>query len=280
MKVLVTGARGFIGQRVSATLRQQGHDVVGLGRGGDPALGIIGRDLAADRLEPMLEGVNVVVHCAGQAHASGATEGDYQRNVVLATRRLVEAIVGTAGDSPASRVLINFSSIKAMGEILPVGSDERYECIPTTPYGRAKLEAETIVAEAASHIGTVVSLRPSPVFGPDGRGLIGMLTRLGSRGLLPRIGVDTGTRSYVHVDDVAAAVMACLTLPAGSHTFCLSDGKGYTLGRRPYCTPATPTMVSPVATRKPSSDGAGTGRPMGKSPALGRPPAIGLSCGF
>ncbi len=75
MRILVTGAYGFIGSHIVTGLRSAGHEVVGCGR--DTALGPrlhpdiewlacdFNRDTSADVWRPRVTGIDAVVNCAG-----------------------------------------------------------------------------------------------------------------------------------------------------------------------------------------------------------------------
>lgn len=228
MKALVTGASGFIGSTIARKLRSEGWEVSGLGRGNMPP-GFYGAwhqcDLSAGAPPSEATSVDLVIHCAGQAHSSGLPAEEFQRHVVTSSNNLLASIQMASGSSGR---LIYLSSIKAMGESLPKGSNEQTNPKPSSPYGIAKLAVERILEQAISEnaLSSCTILRPSPVFGEGSKGLIGLLARLGNLGLVPRVSGHTGERSYVHVDDVASAVLAVASL-GSFQTFCLSDGSSY-----------------------------------------------------
>jgi len=141
MRILVTGAAGFIGSHCAQRLRDLGHDVVGLdcftdyyARGlkdlnaeevrarGVPLHEL---DLAEDDLPQVVEGVEAVYHFAAQPGNSPRTPFEsYVRNNLTATHRLVQAVK----DLPTLRAFINISTPK-----------------PTSNYGVTKLAAEQLV---------------------------------------------------------------------------------------------------------------------------------------
>ena len=121
--VLVTGGTGTLGRHVVSRLRDAGCEVRVLTRNSRPAAGgirfVIGDLAKVDQLQPAVDGVAVIVHCAG------SSKGD-----VGATRNLVRA---AASSSPPPHLV--FISIVGV-DTLPRG------------YMRSKLEAERVVTES------------------------------------------------------------------------------------------------------------------------------------
>lgn len=204
---LVSGATGFIGQRLWRALRAEGVPCRGLARSAVPAAGIHAVDLA-DRtaLAAACAGAERVFHCAGYAHAFAALSGDdadlHWRVNFEGTRNLVEA-AGAAG----IRSFVFLSSVKAMAEPGQACADEDFPGQPQTAYGRAKRAAEVAVLEAGRRFGMhVVNLRPAMVYGAGGRGNLERMGRLVQRGLFPPLPETGNHRSLVHVDDVVATM--------------------------------------------------------------------------
>src|ERR1041385_7590540 len=144
MKALVTGAGGFIGQRLVKRLLAEDAQVVALihhppgpfGRlkGVEEVFGDI-RDEALMRT--IGANCDTVFHLAGRVHALSETSDDdplYEAINVEGTRKLLQGAVAAG-----AKRFIFFSSVKAMGEGGHECLDESFEVAPSTAYGRTKL---------------------------------------------------------------------------------------------------------------------------------------------
>ena len=204
---LVSGATGFIGQRLLRSMREEGLPCRGLVRSGIASADMRIVDLAdKSALTATCAGADRVFHCAGYAHAFSSLSGDdsalhWQVNFE-GTRNLAEA-AGAAG----VKRFVFLSSIKAMAEPGSIAADEDLAGEPATAYGQAKRAAETAVLEAGQRYGMhVVNLRLAMVYGSGGRGNLERMGRLVRRGLFPPLPETGNHRSLVHVDDVVEAV--------------------------------------------------------------------------
>lgn len=232
MKVLVTGASGYIGRAVLRDLEASGHEPVAAVR--DPrrlpehwrGRAVTVLDLGQDTdWSGAIAGVDGVVHLAGPSDPDGISEADLIRTIVNGSKRLAEASV-SAG---VSRFVL-VSSVKAMADTTPVaGVDEKAAPAPTDAYGRAKLAAERAVeAIGAEGAGMEVAvLRPAPVYGPgSGGNLRRMVDFLRTSPPVLPLGITGNRRSFLHRDSLCAAILACLEHPrAGGRTFCVTDGE-------------------------------------------------------
>ena len=230
--VFVTGASGFVGRRLTEHLITSGHRV----RGGMRRLvpGPWQEQVVADLSERIpkatFDGVDTVYHLAGRAHALSAN-GDrdelYQRHIVEATSKVFEAAI-----TARVRRFVYVSSVKAMGDGSTECRDEDSQCVPTTPYGRAKKAAEDVIlsTQANSNL-EVVIVRPAMVYGPDGKGnLQKMIAAIADR-KFPPILYDGNKRSMVHVDDLCAAMMLLgQSRLAASRVFIVTDNNPYSIG--------------------------------------------------
>ena len=229
MKVLVTGATGFVGRVLCETLRARGHVVIralrsvtrGTGAGeGDVVVGEIdgGTDWAA-----ALAGVDVVVHLAARVHVmrdGAAGEPEHFRVNAAGTARLAESAYAAG-----VRRVVFLSSIKVNGEGRERPYGETDVPAPVDPYGRSKLEAERALVAAAAVAGAeAVVIRPPLVYGPGVRGNFLRLLGLVYRGLPLPLGSIRNRRSLVSVWNLCDLVLVCLSHPAApGHVFFAAD---------------------------------------------------------
>lgn len=205
--ILVSGASGFIGQRLVSRLCTDGQACRPLVRIQGGGASAVVADLAdRDALTGACSGVASVLHCAGYAHAFSSLSGDASAKHWAVnfegTRNLVEA----AGQAGVKRFVF-LSSVKAMAEPGEVCADENFPGLPETAYGQSKLAAEQAVLAAGQRYGMhVVSLRLSMVYGAGGRGNLERMGHLVKSGVFPPLPETGNHRSLVHVDDVVSAI--------------------------------------------------------------------------
>lgn len=162
-RFLVTGAAGFIGSHLVEALRAAGHDVIGVDR--RPGADVVGDLLTLD-LAPLLDGVEYVVHLAGQpgVRESWSQFPAYLAGNLQTTQRLLESL----RDRPLKKfVLASTSSV--YGEA-PMPAREDGPAMPVSPYGLTKLAAEKLCDLYGRTAGIPwVALRYFTVYGPRQR---------------------------------------------------------------------------------------------------------------
>lgn len=188
MKVLLTGASGFIGSAISQALLGQGYSLVAISRstGFDFA-----RMQAAGDWLPLLEGVEAVVNAAGII-----AEGGGQRFDVI-HRHAPQALFNACRQAGVASVV----------QISALGADER----AVTPYHLSKRAADETLGRLPLK-GTV--LRPSLVYGKGGASA-GLFLRLARLPWVPLVGEGAQPVQPVHISDLVATVLRCLQPEAG-----------------------------------------------------------------
>jgi nucleoside-diphosphate-sugar epimerase len=231
MKILVTGASGFIGNFLLAALRDTAYEVRAASRSLLEQWGI--DYVSAPELGPdadwsrALNGVDVVIHLAGRAHvpsknADAETDEVYFRINTEGTRALAEqaAAVGV-------KHFIFFSSCHAVAAESEVQITEKTQSTPLTAYGRSKLEAERAIREALQNTACAWTiLRPPLVYGKGNKANFGLLLKLVKSGIPLPLASVRNRRSFVYVENLADVIVACLgNSKAFGKTYLPSDGE-------------------------------------------------------
>ena len=232
MRLLATGANGFVGRAFCAEAVRQGHELRALVREAARGTGLPGevvetRDLQSADWRSILSGVDVIVHLAARVHVMKETAAD-----PLAEFRAVNVdmtvALATAAAAHGAKRFVYVSSIKVNGE----QTRERAFTADDPPapqdaYGRAKCEAEHALQRIADKTGLEVTIvRPPLVYGPGVRGNFLRLLKLVDRGMpLPFAGVEN-RRSLVYSRNLASALVACSQHPAAAgRTYLVNDGE-------------------------------------------------------
>lgn len=205
MRVAITGASGFIGSALVPSLRHDGHEVVPIGRSASEP-GAIRWDPAAGLLDASaLEGLDAVVHLAGEGIADRRWSDEQKRRIrdsrVLGTTLLANRL---AELTSAPAVLVAGSGIDAYGdrgdEVLTESSSRGEGFLAEVV---RDWEAATAPAEAAGI--RVAHIRTSMVLGSDG-GALPRMARLARFGLLGKIGSGRQWWSWITIDDQVRAI--------------------------------------------------------------------------
>jgi nucleoside-diphosphate-sugar epimerase len=231
MKILVTGASGFIGNFLLVALRDAGHKVRAASRSRVEQRGI--DYVSAPELGPnadwsrALNGADVVVHLAGRAHvpsknADAETEEVYFRINTEGTRALAEQ-AAAAG----LKHFVFLSSCHAVGAESEVQITEKTQSTPLTAYGRSKLEAERATRKALQHTACAWTiLRPPLVYGKGNKANFGLLLKLVKSGIPLPLASVRNRRSFIYVENLVDVIVACLGNPkAFGKTYLPSDGE-------------------------------------------------------
>jgi nucleoside-diphosphate-sugar epimerase len=230
VRVLITGASGFIGGHLAEALCRRGDDVFCLVRKTSlvshlrhlPARLVSGDVTDAASLCAAVRGMDYVFHLAGIITSLDPRE--YEAINVQGTQNLVRAVLQEA---PGLKRFIFVSSISAAGPSLADRAfSETDEPRPVSEYGQSKLAAERIVLAAGSKL-PVTIIRPPNVLGPRQRELQESI-RLIRRRIVPVLGNGRPQTSLADVDDVVRALVLSAENPrAVGETYFITDGKTY-----------------------------------------------------
>lgn len=249
MRVLVTGALGFIGGWVSLRLSEAGYEVYGVDNGSRSTFSVeelsergVRVELAdlreVCRLEDIFRSVrpNVVIHAAAYVSAEESLRDPvlYAENNVISTVSVLRASVTFR----VSRfVYLSSAAVYGIPRYLPV--DEDHPLDPVTPYGASKLAGEVFVTSFSKAYGIeYVILRLFNVYGPRQSadnpysGVVARFVSRASKGLPPIIyGSGEQTRDFVHVLDVCRAVELSMKTAHTRMSYNIGTGKPTTIGR-------------------------------------------------
>ncbi|MEQ1686699.1 MAG: NAD(P)-dependent oxidoreductase [Burkholderiaceae bacterium] len=237
MKILLTGAGGFLGKQIARSLLANGAGNLRLHFRQRPPAGFVegfgaqfpdaciewvaANLLARGKLDSVVHGVDCIVHAAAGMRGAAA---DMFANTVLGSRNVLEAAI--AGGVQRVVLVSSFSVYNteklASGALLTESNPIEQIGINKGPYGYAKTRQEQLFLDLAQQHGLeTVILRPGVIYGPGGGGLsprvgikaMGVFFSLGGKVTLP----------LTYVDNCADAVaQATLHAPSGS-TFNVVD---------------------------------------------------------
>ncbi len=239
-KILVTGANGFVGQRLCAFLAKREHDVKAAVR--DDGVEVY----ASSQVEKIVIGalehpgfltesetirifsdVDTVIHLASRVHMMHETSQDplaeYRKVNVEATKKLANAAAKFG-----VRRFVYLSSVKVNGE--HTVAEQKFNELdfpsPQDAYGKSKWEAEQILHEIAKSTGLEVVIIRSPlVYGKGVKANFQKLVQLIKSGWPIPLGAVNNSRSLIYVDNLVEAIFVCMHHErARNQTYLVSDG--------------------------------------------------------
>lgn len=237
MKVLVTGANGFVGSWLCDVLQREGHEVVRAIRSGECTnplhhhIVIGDMDGGTDWL-PALAGVEVVIHTAARVHVLHESVTDplseFRHVNIDATVRLAEQ----AAESGVQRFIF-ISTIGVLGNYSTTPMDEHRTPNPPNAYSASKREAEVRLMQVADRTALqAVIVRPPLVYGPGVKANFLRLMQAVDKGMLLPFGRVRNKRDFISIENLCQLVMLCLDHPAAANQiFVVADGE-------PISTPA------------------------------------------
>jgi nucleoside-diphosphate-sugar epimerase len=237
-RVWISGASGFVGKAIVRVLRTRGDQVIAPVRDPrraqdlvDMGVTVIEDDLSdVAGIADQLRDVDAAIHAAGSYRVGIAREergAMWDANIGTTTRVLDAAeIVHTPR-------LVYVSTVNVFGNTHGQAVDELYRRKLRDGflswYDETKFGAQEVVAQRARAGAPIVSVLPSQVYGPGDHSAVGNQIHLAHAGKLPyRAMIDVGF-GFVHVDDLAAGIVAAMDRGSVPGTYILS-GPRHRLG--------------------------------------------------
>lgn len=236
MKVLLTGATGFVGQHLMQGLTQHNHSVIAAVRSGSiNQLDTLGHD-ERDEVSPLKvdslgdvtvsvlkeRGVETIVHCAGLAHSPSATPEQFREVNTELTLELARnaAVAGVVR-------FVFFSSIGVNGasSVRPICASDL--AAPYDAYTESKhLAEEGLFALAKTTNMEVVVIRPPLIYGKGAPGNFAKLVKLAKLPVPLPFGAINNKRSFVSIDNLINFAAVCISnATAANQVFLVSDGE-------------------------------------------------------
>lgn len=228
MKVLVTGASGFVGQSLVKSLKLRGAWVVGVGRQltANNADTFFSVPDFTDQLywQKPLTGCDVVIHLAARVHILA----EYPKNSLAEFRKInvegTQCLAESAAQAGVKR-FIYVSSIGVNGTRTSLPFTELDNPNPQSAYALSKWEAEQALHQVAKRTGLeIVIVRPPLVYGVNAPGNFAQMLKVLATGIpLPFLSVKN-KRSFIYVDNLVDVLILCSTHPdAAGKTYLVSD---------------------------------------------------------
>jgi len=232
MKVLVTGATGFVGRALCPLLLRCGFEVCAAVRGSASAIASGIEPIRINALGPETDwsaatsGCDAVVHLAGLAHVLSKCGADEAKRIHEVNVEATEHLARAAARYRVRRFVF-ISSAKVHGER---STDRPWTELdapaPQDPYAHSKWEAEQALQNVANATALKVTiLRPPLVYGRGVKANFLRLLNTVDRGLPIPLGAIRNQRSLIYVGNLADAIVSSLRhSDAANRTFLVADG--------------------------------------------------------
>lgn len=233
MRILITGAGGFVGRSLVEAALASGHDVVATLLSGSlaarPGVSVTRVDLSEDAGAVFQDRrqIDAVIHLAGRAHVLKESSADPKREyIVQNVHTTIE--LAKAAHLAGVRRFVFLSSIGVNGRVTR-GRPFSEQSIPApcSHYAESKWMAECALREFAARTGVGVTIVRVPlVIGPMVKGNLERLLRIVWRGVpLPLASVDNA-RSFIGVANLSDLLLECASNPAAEGELFLAADDG------------------------------------------------------
>ena len=194
MKIIITGAAGFVGSNLSKFLKEKGHHI---------------SPLSLRKAWELDQNAEAIIHLAGKAHDTKNTSAEkeyFEINTELTKKLFDEFLKTTAQD------FIYFSSVKATADTVEGFLDENHTSNPQTPYGKSKLEAEEfLLSQKLPENKRLFIIRPCMIHGPGNKGNLNLLYKFVQKGIPYPLAAFENKRSFLSIDNLNFLILEMLS---------------------------------------------------------------------
>lgn len=218
MKVLVTGATGFLGKKLALRLAKMGYTVTAVGRNvvignklNQPGIQFTPCSLEdKEKMIELCQGQDYVFHCGALSSPWGKYQDFYTSNV-LGTQNIIE------GSKQAHvKRLIHVSTPSLYfhyDERLDVKESDLLPEAFVNHYAKTKYLAEVAIDKAYQEGLPTISIRPRALFGPGDNAILPRLIKVCEKGVFPKIGNGSVLVDITYIENVVDALLLCINSP-------------------------------------------------------------------
>ncbi|MCC2606136.1 NAD-dependent epimerase/dehydratase family protein [Planctobacterium marinum] len=224
MKIILTGASGFIGSKLFDSLKEA-HEVIGTSRAPSKSLSKSPENSDLDGWVKLMNGADAVIHCAGRAHILNDKAPDPLQEFREANVEFTECLVDAALKANVKRFIF-FSSIGVMGDCsLGKPLKESDDLNPTMLYAISKREAEDLLkAKCQNTSMEFVIVRPPLVYDDDAPGNFARLIKIANTSVPWVFAAIKNKRTMVYRYNLVSLVHTLINHPAAANeTFFAAD---------------------------------------------------------
>jgi len=263
MKILLTGATGFVGGAVLDKLKFNDVRVLGRSRPELAEVDFVAAEIKSNvNYLAALVGVGVIIHSAARVHIMDENVEDplkaFRDVNTFGTLNLAQqaAVAGV-------KRFIFISSIKVNGEGTQLNEQYHYndQALPEDAYGQSKSEAEIGLRKIAQETGMeVVIIRPPLVYGPGVKANFAAMMNVAAKNLPLPLGAIHNKRNLVALENLVDLIVTCIDHPkAANETFLVSDDQDVSTtellnkmtvaaGKKPWLIPVPMKLIQLAAT--------------------------------
>lgn len=240
MKIIITGASGFVGKNLSRFLKENGNEVFPISM----------RDSKWENRIDMQ--ATALIHLAGKAHdtSNKSLEDEYYKINTQLTEKIYDQFLESD-----IRDFFYFSSVKATADSVMGILDENHESLPNSPYGISKMRAEKyLLSKKLPENKRLFIIRPCMIHGRGNKGNLNLLFNVVKSGIPWPLGAFKNKRTFLNIDNLNFLIYKMLqeNIPSGIYNFAddepISTNKlveiiAKTCGKKPKILNINPNLI-------------------------------------